>query len=90
MTQLEGGDRADIHQNARWQAHVARSAHRVTEQVEHGDADGSAEGNVRVCERVHQHLVATAHPTKNERSGQQHHCRKNSGKSESQQKCVEG
>ena len=35
-------------QNARMQAHVARAAHCVTEQVEHGDADGAAEGDVGV------------------------------------------
>jgi hypothetical protein len=71
------------------QAHIARSPHRVTEQVEHCDADGAAEGDIGVCERVHQHLVPPAHPAKKKRSGQQHHSRKNSGKSESQQKCVE-
>ena len=33
-------------------------------------------------------FAATAHPAENERSGQQHHCRKDSGERERQQKCV--
>ena len=76
-------------QNARMQTHIACPPHGITEQVKHGDADGTAKGDIGVCERIHEHLVAPAHPTKEMRTGQQHHRRKNSGKCKSQQKCVE-
>jgi hypothetical protein len=57
-------DAGDEH--AGMQAHVAGAAHRVAEEVEHADADGAAERDVRIGERVGEHLVAPAHPAEDD------------------------
>ena len=71
------------------QAHVAGAAHRVAEEVEHADADGAAERDVRIGERVGEHLVAAAHPPEDDGRRQEHRGREGRRKRERQEEGME-
>jgi tetratricopeptide (TPR) repeat protein len=45
----------------------------LPQQIAHADADGAAQGHVRVGKRVRQHFVASAHPAEQEGCAQQQH-----------------